>query len=123
MSPIPKTILVVDDSRMSRMMLRTLILARHPDWLVIESTNGDEALREAQECRFDLISIDYNMPGMSGVELIGKLRAAGVKAELAVLTANVQDAVRVKVEALGARFVKKPISEAVVAELLCVLER
>jgi CheY-like chemotaxis protein len=62
------------------------------------------------------------MPGMTGTELVEKLQAMGSKARLVVLTANVQEPLRRRVEALGARFVKKPINEQAIAEILAVLD-
>ena len=122
MNTIPKSILIVDDSRVSRMMIRALMQARHPDWPLAEAGSGEDALREVRECHFDLITIDYNMPGMTGTELVEKLQAMGSKARLVVLTANVQEPLRRRVEALGARFVKKPINEQAIAEILAVLD-
>lgn len=122
MSSVPKSILIVDDSRMSRMLIRALIQAKQPGWPLAEAGSGEEALEEVRECHFDLITIDYNMPGMTGTELVEKLQAMGVKAKLVVLTANIQEPLRKRVEALGARFVKKPISEQSIAEVLAALD-
>lgn len=122
MSSVPKSILIVDDSRMSRMMIRAFIQAKHPGWPLAEAGGGEEALEEARECHFDLITIDYNMPGMTGTELVEKLQAMGVKAKLVILTANIQEPLRKRVESMGVRFVKKPISEQSIAEVLAVLD-
>ena len=39
-----KTLLIVDDSRVSRMMIRTFVLAKYPQWIIIEAASGNEAL-------------------------------------------------------------------------------
>jgi len=43
------TLLIVDDSRISRMMISMLVKIREPDWKLIEAANGEEALKKADE--------------------------------------------------------------------------
>ena len=43
-----KTILVVDDSRVSRMLTRAFILSKQPDWVVEEACSGEEVLGRVQ---------------------------------------------------------------------------
>ncbi len=62
----PKTILIVDDSRVSRMMIRAMILEKHKDWILEEAASGEEALEKIRTFVPDLISMDVNMPGMGG---------------------------------------------------------
>jgi hypothetical protein len=45
----PKTILIVDDSRVSRMMARQYIAGLHADWIVEEAASGEEALLKARQ--------------------------------------------------------------------------
>ena len=45
MSYIP-TGLIVDDSRLSRLMIRACITQAYPDWAIIEANNGQEALEK-----------------------------------------------------------------------------
>ena len=40
------TVLIVDDSRLSRMMIRAFITQAYPDWTIIEASNGQEALEK-----------------------------------------------------------------------------
>jgi len=116
-----KRVLVVDDSRVSRMMIRAIVLDKHPDWSVDEAANGDEALEKAKAAAYDLMTLDYNMPGMDGLELAGRLREQGSQAALALLTANIQDAIREKAAALAVRFVKKPVTPISVAEAMALI--
>jgi len=117
-----KRVLVIDDSRVSRMMIRAIVLDKHPDWVVEEAGNGDEALAKIQAATFDLITIDYNMPGMDGLEFATRARALGITAKLALLTANIQDAIREKAESLAIQFVKKPVTPLSVAEAMALIE-
>lgn len=112
------SVLVVDDSRVSRMMSRSLVQHLRPGTEVVEGADGSEALAQASGRRFDLAILDMNMPGMNGLELAAALLAQQADIRLALLTANVQDAVRLRAEAQGVRFYRKPISEAVIASIL-----
>jgi len=117
-----KRVLVLDDSRVSRMMIRAIVLDKHPDWTVEEAGNGDEALAKTQANSYDLITIDYNMPGMDGLEFATRVRAQGSSAQLALLTANIQDAIRDKAASLAVQFVKKPVTPLSVAEAMALID-
>jgi sigma-B regulation protein RsbU (phosphoserine phosphatase) len=69
----PWRVLVVDDSRAQRLLLRAS-LARW-GYAVSEAASGDEALMLARETRFDIVLSDWMMPGMSGLDLCRGLRA------------------------------------------------
>ncbi len=58
-----KTVLVVDDSKLSRMMINTIIKTNFPDWDVVEAVDGDTALGLAETNTIDMMTIDVNMPG------------------------------------------------------------
>ncbi len=117
-----KRVLVVDDSRVSRMMIKAMILAQRPGWHIAEATQGDEALASVAAVMPDLVTIDYNMPGMNGLELAERLQELGVSVPMALLTANVQEPVRRKTEALGCSFITKPIKADSVAAILALVE-
>ena len=42
-SPI-KSVLIVDDSRVARILIRNIILSIHPHWIITEAVNGKKAL-------------------------------------------------------------------------------
>jgi CheY-like chemotaxis protein len=68
-----KTVLIVDDSRLARMQLRMMFEAL--SFFVLEAASGSEALEKIADLpHLDIITIDYEMPGMDGVELIQKIR-------------------------------------------------
>lgn len=106
-----KTVLVVDDSRMSRMMISTIIKTHYPDWLIIDAASGDEALQKVEGQSIDLMTLDMNMPGMDGITLGTELRAKYPDAAIALVTANIQSAVQEKAEAAELEFIAKPITE------------
>lgn len=117
------TILVVDDSRVSRLLSRQFILQKHPDWTVAEAASGEEALDKLQSITPDLIMLDLNMPGMGGFAAVEKIRQQYPATRITLLTANVQDATRDRATALGISFAEKPITEARIDQIVAVLER
>jgi len=104
------SILVVDDSRMSRMMLSTIIKDLHPNWLIETAEDGAAALELTKTKSFDLFTIDFNMPGINGLELAEQLKVNFPNAKMALLTANIQDSIRNRAEAVGVQFIAKPIT-------------
>ena len=112
------SLLLVDDSRVSRMMIRTLVLAKRPDWTVVEAASGDEALSLAAAQAFHYCTMDINMPGMLGTEAAERLLRDFPALRLALFSANIQESQRSRAAGLGAKFVAKPVSEKSVAEAL-----
>ena len=116
---MPQTnVLVVDDSRMSRMMLTTIIKDLHPDWNIEAADCGAAALALVSTQTFDLFTIDFNMPGINGLDLAEQLKPLFPNAKMALLTANVQDTIVKKAEALGLQFIAKPITADKVAAFI-----
>jgi len=121
MVPNP-VVLIVDDSRVSRLMAKQYILARHADWRIEEARTGEEALEMAATLQPNLVVLDVNMPGMGGVAAAEHLRKLLPDAHISLLTANVQDATRVRAEDLGVGFMEKPITAERIARLVAPLE-
>lgn len=116
-----KTVLIVDDSRVSRMMARQYIIHFHADWNVVEAGTGEESLEKARASQPDLVLMDVNMPGMGGIAAAEQLRRESPSLPISLLTANVQAATRERAEALGLGFMEKPITEARIAQLLSIV--
>jgi len=112
-----KTIMIVDDSRVSRMLIKSMITNNHGDWNIIEAGSGDEAIALHADS-VDFFSIDLNMPGMDGFELIENLKPLFPAAKFSLMTANIQDAIRQRCAALDIRFINKPITEDSIAVML-----
>ena len=121
MSCVP-TVLIVDDSRLSRMMIRTFITQAHPDWTIIEASNGQEALEKTAAQTVDLMTIDLNMPGMDGLTLATRLQHTHPAASITLVTANIQESVRQRAEAAGMGFIAKPITADNVLACISCLE-
>lgn len=105
------TLLIVDDSRVSRMMIRSMVLNRHPQWLILEAANGQEALQIAERDTPNFITMDLNMPGMDGLQASEQILARFPGTRIAIFTANIQEATRTRSKALGLAFIAKPITQ------------
>ncbi|MES2318816.1 MAG: response regulator [Pseudomonadota bacterium] len=115
------TVLVVDDSRVSRMMARQFILSAQPGWIVEDAATGEEALDRVKSLCPTLILIDVNMPGIGGLAAAEQLRTLCPQAHISLVTANVQNATRNRAAELGIGFMEKPITEARIHALIGAL--
>jgi two-component system response regulator MprA len=90
------TVLIVDDdAKLLKMLQRTLV---YEGFHILSATNGNEALAEIQAHRPDVVVLDWLMPGLDGLGVVERLRAAGDKTLVLMLTAR--DAVENRVEGL-----------------------
>lgn len=105
-------LLIVDDSNVSRPMIRGRVAVLQPDWEVLEAANGDEAVALVPTAKPDFITMDVNMPRISGFEAAEKIRLTDQRVKIVILTANIQSSSRDKAEHLAAKFVQKPVTQA-----------
>ena len=83
-------VLLVDDNDLFRRGLRTLLVDEKVD-VVGEARTGAEALAEVGSAVPDVVVMDLNMPGMSGVEAIRQMAAVAPMTRVLVLTASHED--------------------------------
>ena len=99
-------ILVVDDEAQLRSALRATLSAL--GFVVADAGTGEVALEKMREEKFDLILLDVNMPGLSGLETC---RAARAKSDIGIVMLTVRDRAEDKIAALDAGadgYVTKP---------------
>jgi len=90
------TVLIVDDDqKLLKMLRRTLV---YEGFDVVTATDGREALAQVEARRPDVIVLDWLMPGLDGIGVTRRLRAAHDKTMILMLTAR--DAVEDRVEGL-----------------------
>ncbi len=113
-------IMVIDDSTAMRMIvLRTLRKAGFRDHTFVEAANGAVALAAIQADPPDLILSDWNMPGMSGIDLLKTLRSSGSEVPFGFVTSEFTDQMRAQARAAGALFlIAKPFTEETFEEVL-----
>jgi two-component system chemotaxis response regulator CheY len=106
-------ILVADDSRVMRQIIkRTLRQAGYAGHQVIEAADGTEALQLATTQQPDLILADWNMPGMTGLEVLAELRRQDVQTPFGFVTSEVSEVMKERALGAGAAFVvTKPFSQ------------
>ncbi|BCH62347.1 hypothetical protein RvVAR0630_pl04890 (plasmid) [Agrobacterium vitis] len=104
-------VLMVDDSKLARIVAGKAIAALQPDWTRIEAGSAADALAVVNSQRIDVAVLDFNMPDKDGLELARELRGLHPNMPIAVVTANVQDEIIAGVRALNATFVAKPVTE------------
>ncbi len=122
-----RTMLVVDDARLARMMIRGFVSNTYPDWTILEAQDGTEALAQVEARSdagpIDVMTIDLNMPGMDGLTLATTLRQKYPGAHIALVTANIQDRVQCRAQEAGLGFIPKPITEDKILTFLAHLEQ
>jgi CheY-like chemotaxis protein len=113
-----RRVLIVDDSRLARMVAIRTLSELHPDWTILEAISADDALDKVGEFRLDLALIDINMPGRDGLVLAGELLALQPETAIVVISANAQTEIIARCDALGATFIAKPLKPQTLAAAL-----
>ena len=72
--PAAKKILIVDDDRASRVLMRTMLRALDPPCHISEAFGGQHALRMIEASRPDLVLLDILMPDLDGVSVCDTLK-------------------------------------------------
>lgn len=113
-------IMIVDDSRTSRKMLRE-ILERNGHTVVAEAVNGEEGYLKYKEFKPDIVTMDITMPVMDGVESLSLIKKENPDAAVLMITAAGQKEKMLDSIKRGAQeFIMKPFNEA---EILSAIER
>ena len=105
------TVLIVDDSKLARIVAGKTLASLQPEWEKVEAGNAQEALGILSERKIDVAMIDFNMPDKDGLELAAEIRAIHPTMPIAVVTANIQDEVIARARQVNATFVSKPLTE------------
>ncbi len=116
-------VLVVDDERALRSALRRALALE--GFQTIESDSGDAAIAVLRERSVDAVILDVLMPGIDGLEVCRRLRAAGDRTPILMLTARetVDDRV-LGLEAGADDYLVKPFAlQELIARLRALLRR
>ena len=113
-------ILIVDDSKAMRMIVtRTLRQAGFDSHDYLEAADGSEGLSMVASEKPDLVLSDWNMPEVSGIEFLQKLRAEGNAVRFGFVTSESTDAMRALAAESGALFlIAKPFTADTFADAL-----
>jgi CheY-like chemotaxis protein len=110
--------LIVDDSKLARMVMASAFRRIRPDWDVSEATNADEALSAISAGAVEIALIDFNMPGTDGLELVSRIRRLHPMMPVAVVSANIQDEIIARARELNATFIAKPLTDEALGAFL-----
>lgn len=105
-------ILIADDSRVMRQIVtRTLRQAGFDGHDLVEAVDGTDAFAKVSDEQPDLVLSDWNMPGMTGIELLDRLRSSGSSVKFGFVTSEGSPEMRERAEAAGALFlIAKPFT-------------
>ncbi len=105
-------ILLVDDDSDVRMMVK-VILKREGFSGVEEATNADQGLRRLERRNIDLVLLDWNMPGLPGIELLRVVRSWNYEIPIIMLTAqSTSDRVNEAITSGVTDYIVKPFTSA-----------
>lgn len=107
---MPVTVLIVDDSKLARIVAGKALAELQPEWQKAEAGSAAEALDLVADRAVDVALIDFNMTGKDGLELASELRGLYPDMPLAIITANIQDEIIARARELRAGFVAKPVT-------------
>ncbi|MEE4277756.1 MAG: response regulator [Halieaceae bacterium] len=105
-------IMVVDDSKAMRLIvIKTLRDAGFGGHDIVQAADGQEALDLILEDEPDLILCDWNMPNMTGPELLGALKEKDITPPFGFVTTEATQAMKEQADELGANFlIAKPFT-------------
>lgn len=91
----PTILIVEDEQKLSRVLQLEL---EYENYITEIANNGEDALQLIREKEWDLVLLDIMLPGLSGIEVLRKIRRAEIHTPIILLTAR--DAVHDKVSGL-----------------------
>jgi len=104
----PLKITICDDSKLARRQLSLAINSWDAEVSLVD--NGERALEAIQQDKAQLLFLDLNMPVMDGYQVLQKIREQDLQTITIVVSGDIQEKARKKVEELGAiAFISKPI--------------
>lgn len=101
-------VLIVDDSLSIRMLVSKVAEKCLNGVEITHFSSAEDALEAIKTDSFDYYSVDYTLPGMSGIDFIKEIRKYNKGASIALVTANKQDAVKNRARRAGVTLIEKP---------------
>lgn len=117
----PHRILIVEDQREVSRLLRSALETLEHQFIVAEIPSGEEAILDSSRNKVDLLVADYRLPGMTGIELMHKVRKNNSQTKIILITGQTDPRIRKDIAEAGANaFFIKPVP---IADFLDAVER
>jgi CheY-like chemotaxis protein len=111
-------VLIVDDSSTIRSIVRKILGATRFPFEVSEAAEGAAALKLAAEREFDIVFLDYNMPGCNGLETLAEFKREKRRMTVVVMSSAQDATLAERVRLQRAAFLKKPFYPADIEAVL-----
>jgi DNA-binding NtrC family response regulator len=116
---IPTRVLVVDDSSTMRSIVRKILKVSRFNLVLQEAAEGVAALEQMRVGKFDMVFLDYNMPGLNGFDTLAEIKRATPRFAVVMMTSTFDDSLAERARSLGAfAFFKKPFYPADIDAML-----
>ena len=101
------TILIVDDDTDMCQVISDIL--KEDSYLVDRVHNGESAIEKLKRKKYDLMILDYKLPGISGLEVLEEANKTRTKLKIIMISAYGNEYVKAKAKGLGAvNFLDKP---------------
>lgn len=118
---MPYNVLIVDDQKEISRLLRSALETIEQGLVVREAPSGEEALLEAARTNFELLVADFRLPGITGVELMRKIRVRRPNIKVILISGISEPRTRDEIAKSGAdAYFFKPVP---MGDFLAMVER
>ena len=115
-------VLIADDQALVRSGFRLILESRDDLEVVGEAADGEEAIREAERTRPDVVLMDVRMPGLDGVSATARLTAAPNPPKVVILTTyDLEEPLYAALRAGASGFLLKDVRPVDLAETIQVV--
>jgi DNA-binding NarL/FixJ family response regulator len=94
--------LIVDDNTLFRRCLNEILQAQFPGMRIVELADGHQVLEKVEDLMPNVIFLDVNLPGINGLELTKKIKAAHAAIPIVIATSYNQPEYREAAQKAGA---------------------
>jgi DNA-binding NarL/FixJ family response regulator len=99
---LPRRVLLVDDSATMRSIVRKILTASRFSLEVSDSEEGVDALNQIRGGKFDLVILDYHMPGLNGIETLSEIKRESPEVAVVMITSTPDEELARKARHVGA---------------------
>jgi len=111
-----KTVLIVDDSSIMRRILKSIVTKNGYE-VIGEATNGKIGVKKYKELKPDIVTMDFVMDEMNGLEALSRIIGENPDANVIMVSSMGQESIVRDAIVLGAKnFLLKPFDEKQVVE-------